>query len=367
MNIKEYIEEQLTTTADKALAERTFQTMLSEEMLTEAPISSVGNLGTLPPELILPIIKEVNASVTGKEFVSFQPGRNPINARARAIYFEQNDKTISHGNPADYDPTLSEQATEGGNITGLTIMKIEDYTFPGVNRRLLKIPYTQEILKDYYGTENGNIMVREELSKGAAIDLAYSVDFDIVKAMDALIVEVDGVETKSIYDYAWADDGSDATATNPVRKLERLVYHVSGQIAKEARIGLANFLICTPENVAAVEAMEGFIPVAFETTSSVQLIGKLGSLKVYMDVLSQHPEDILIGVKSSTESFGAGLIYSPYDFIKVTDAYDIETLHNVDGVIMRYGITHTDRAKYMYKKITVSGLETNYPYFGAVI
>jgi hypothetical protein len=89
-------------------------------------------------------------------------------------------------------------------------------------------------------------------------------------------------------------------------------------------------------------------------TFNVFEAGQLGSgVKVYVDP-NRHgavANEVLLGYKSSSSTYGAGVVYSPYTNWMSPTVTHPESFNSIRGFFSRYALTLVERGQYHYGKV----------------
>ena len=107
-----------------------------------------------------------------------------------------------------------------------------------------------------------------------------------------------------------------------------------------------------------IEVLKGFIPNPVTASMGMNIVKAgtyAGKFEVYKDPL--FPDDkILMGHKSPTSPFGAGIVYSPY-VTNLTPVIVGENDFNPRrGFLARYGLTQVPHGENLYASITIKNL-----------
>jgi len=91
-------------------------------------------------------------------------------------------------------------------------------------------------------------------------------------------------------------------------------------------------------------------------TFNVFEAGKLGSgLKVYVDP-NRHgasANEVLLGYKSNTSTYGAGVVYAPYANWMSNTVTHPDNFDSIRGFFSRYAIKLVERGQYFYGRVNL--------------
>jgi hypothetical protein len=80
-------------------------------------------------------------------------------------------------------------------------------------------------------------------------------------------------------------------------------------------------------------------------------------IKVYVDPNKSSPNDILLGYKSNSSVYGAGVVYSPYTNWMSNTVTHPDNFNSIRGFFSRYAVTLVERGEYFYGNITLNDLD----------
>lgn len=218
--------------------------------------------------------------------------------------------------------------------------------------RKLKIRWTKESEQDMKAYHK--IDVESELVKTASMQMNYEIDRQLITFIS------DSVISDLAFVHDWTAD-SPSTGNNASgnyldrhRALTQKIYQVSAKIAQYNRQGPASWAVVSPQVGALLSMLPDFKGEIAGGTFNVFEAGKLGSgLKVYVDP-NRHgatANEILLGYKSNSSTYGAGVVYSPYANWMSNTVTHPENFNSIRGFFSRYGITLVERGEYYYGKV----------------
>jgi hypothetical protein len=238
--------------------------------------------------------------------------------------------------------------------TAIPDMAISISQFPiTVKSRKLKATWTNEAeqdLKAYHG-----LNADAELTALVSNEMIAEIDREIVKfAMDV-------VPISSFRYLDWNSDVANNTSGNYLdrnRNLVQVVAELSNEIYRKSKIGAANWMITSPKVASYLEVLEGFVsaPAAQQGGLGIVKAGDMrGGMAVYKDPLFPVNK-ILMGHKSASSPFGAGIVYAPYVTQVTPTLYGPEDFTPRKGFLARYGLIQVPLGDLLYGMISVSDL-----------
>jgi len=220
--------------------------------------------------------------------------------------------------------------------------------------RKLKVRWTKESEQDMRSFHK--IDVESELVKVASMQMNYEIDREILKFVDDSIIS----DLSFVHD--WTAD-SPSTGNNASgnfldrhRALAQKMYQVSAKIAQYNRQGPASWAVVSPQVGALLSMLPDFKGEIAGGTFNVFEAGKLGSgLKVYVDP-NRHgasANEVLLGYKSNTSTYGAGVVYSPYANWMSNTVTHPDNFDSIRGFFSRYAIKLVERGQYFYGRVNL--------------
>jgi len=220
--------------------------------------------------------------------------------------------------------------------------------------RKLKVRWTKESEQDMRSFHK--IDVESELVKTASMQMNYEIDREIIRFIDDSIIS----DLSFVHD--WTAD-SPSTGNNASgnfldrhRALAQKMYQVSAKIAQYNRQGPASWAVVSPQVGALLSMLPDFKGEIAGGTFNVFEAGKLGSgLKVYVDP-NRHganANEVLLGYKSNTSTYGAGVVYAPYANWMSNTVTHPDNFDSIRGFFSRYAIKLVERGQYFYGRVNL--------------
>jgi len=218
--------------------------------------------------------------------------------------------------------------------------------------RQLKIRWTKESEQDMKSFHK--LDVESELVKVASMEMNYEIDREIITFIgDSVIADLSFL-------HDWTADAP-ATGNNASgnfldrhRALAQKVYQISAKIAQYNRQGPASWMVTSPQVAAVISMLPDFKGEIAGGTFNVFEAGKLGNgMQVFVDP-NRHgalANEILLGYKSNTTTYGAGVVYSPYVNWMSNTVTHPDNFNSIRGFFSRYAIKLVPRGKYFYGKL----------------
>jgi hypothetical protein len=218
--------------------------------------------------------------------------------------------------------------------------------------RKLKIRWTKESEQDMKSFHK--IDVESELVKMASMEMNYEIDREVITFIGDSVIS----ELSFLHD--WTADAP-ATGNNSSgnfldrhRALTQKMYQVSAKIAQYNRQGPASWAVVSPQVGALLAMLPDFKGEIAGGTFNVFEAGKLGSgLKVFVDP-NRHgaiANEILLGYKSNTTTYGAGVVYAPYANWMSNTVTHPDNFNSIRGFFSRYAIKLVPRGQFYYGKV----------------
>ena len=220
--------------------------------------------------------------------------------------------------------------------------------------RKLKVRWTKESEQDMRSFHK--IDVESELVKTASMQMNYEIDREIIKFIgDSVISELSFV-------HDWTADapstGNNASGNflDRHRALAQKMYQVSAKIAQYNRQGPASWAVVSPQVGALLSMLPDFKGEISGGTFNVFEAGKLGSgLKVYVDP-NRHgatANEVLLGYKSNTSTYGAGVVYAPYANWMSNTVTHPDNFDSIRGFFSRYAMKLVERGQFFYGRVNL--------------
>jgi len=228
-------------------------------------------------------------------------------------------------------------------------MKITISQTPVVAKtRKLKAHWSNEAEQDLKAYHNLN--AEAELTSLVSNEMIAEIDREIVRKC------MFSAATKSKYNWRW--DTNNNTVGNYLDRhlaLVNQVIEVSNEIYRKSKIGPANWIVTSTRISSQFEVLRGFIPNPVTATGGLGIVkagSYAGKFDVYKDPLFPE-EKILLGHKSPTSPFGAGVVYSPYVTQLTPVIYGPEDFTPRRGFIARYGLVKVPLGELLYALMDV--------------
>ena len=220
--------------------------------------------------------------------------------------------------------------------------------------RKLKVRWTKESEQDMRSFHK--IDVESELVKTASMQMNYEIDREIIKFIDDSIIS----DLSFVHD--WTADApstgnnSSGNFLDRHRGLAQKMYQVSAKIAQYNRQGPASWAVVSPQVGALLSMLPDFKGEIAGGTFNVFEAGKLGSgLKVFVDP-NRHganANEVLLGYKSNTSTYGAGVVYAPYANWMSNTVTHPDNFDSIRGFFSRYAIKLVERGQFFYGRVNL--------------
>ena len=220
--------------------------------------------------------------------------------------------------------------------------------------RKLKVRWTKESEQDMRSFHK--IDVESELVKIASMEMNYEIDREVITFIG------DSVIPQLSFLHDWTADAP-STGNNAQgnfldrhRALTQKVYQVSAKIAQFNRQGPASWAVVSPQVGALFSMLPDFKGEIAGGTFNVFEAGQLGSgLKIFVDP-NRHgatANEVLLGYKSNTTAYGAGVVYSPYVNWMSQVVTHPDNFNSIRGFFSRYAIKLVERGQFYYGKVSL--------------
>jgi hypothetical protein len=263
--------------------------------------------------------------------------------------------------------TLKSGLQKAAKANLLTVYVAGDFEFqqnlPEVDLRILSESVTAKTrkLKTKWSNEAEqdmkiihNIDAEKELVALLSNEVALEIDREILR--DLLLQSYH----KQVYDFSSISQQFDYM--NPNKGLADRIVQLANQIYRFTKLGVANWIVTSPDIAAKLETVKGFeVDKGGEgsnnnTEFGITYAGKLnGKINVYKDPIFPQGK-VLLGYKG--ENFmQSGYFYAPYVPIQMTPTIiDPEDFTPRKGLMTRYGKILVDGGQYNYGQLTVKNL-----------
>ena len=222
-----------------------------------------------------------------------------------------------------------------------------------VKTRKLKAMWSQESeqdLKAYHG-----LSADAELTALVSNEMIAEIDREIInKCMTC-------APASSRLVYNWTDFASNNVTGNYLDShlaLMQKVTRTSNEIFRKSKIGPANWMIVGTKVASYIEVLKGFIPNPVTDSMGMSIVKAgtyAGRYDIYKDPM--FPDDkILLGHKSASTPFGAGVVYSPYVTNLTPVIVGQDDFNPRRGFLARYGLTQVPYGDQLYAMMTIKNL-----------
>lgn len=219
-------------------------------------------------------------------------------------------------------------------------------------QRKLKIRWTKESEQDMRSFHK--IDVESELVKVASMQMNYEIDREVLTFIN------DSIIPQLSFTHDWTADAGGVgnnTAGNFLdrhRSLAQKLYQASAKIAQYNRQGPASWMVVSPQVGAIINMLPDFKGEISGGTFNVFEAGQLGSgMKVYVDPnrAGAQAGEVLLGYKSSSSTYGAGVVYAPYTNWMSPNVTHPENFNSIRGFFSRYALKLVERGQYHYGRV----------------
>jgi hypothetical protein len=141
------------------------------------------------------------------------------------------------------------------------------------------------------------------------------------------------------------------------RALAQKIYQVSAKIAQYNRQGPASWGIVSPQIAALLSMLPDFKGEIQGGTFNIFEAGQLGGgLKIFVDPNRSGTlaDELLLGYKSNSTTYGAGVVYAPYVNWVSDMVTDPDNFNSVRGFFSRYALHKVVRGQWHYGKVTLN-------------
>jgi len=222
--------------------------------------------------------------------------------------------------------------------------------------RKLKIRWTKEAEQDMKAFHK--IDVESELVKVASMEMNYEVDRELLSFISDQVI----TDLSKAHDFA-ADDPTTGNNTSGNyldrhRALSQKMSMLAAKVAQYNRQGGANWAVVSPQVASVLQMLPNYKGEVATNNFNIQFAGTLNnSMKIYVDPnKTTSADEILMGFKSTSSTYGAGVVYSPYTNWMSNTVTHPDNFNSIRGFFSRYAVTKVVRGEYFYSKLTVSNL-----------
>ena len=224
----------------------------------------------------------------------------------------------------------------------------------------LRSRWSMEVAQDLKAMHGLNL--EEEMMDVLAYEITAEIDRELIAKIRGLTV-AQGTSAQCLTTKTWTSTGDfdGRWEHEKYRNLYNLVIRKANRVAVTTRRGAANFAVCSPNMVAALEATSSFTiaPVNTDINSGVTGVSRVGSLdgrlNVYRDTFhTQASDSILLGYKGPSE-YDTGVIYLPYIQLMASKATYEDSFQPTVGLMSRYAIhDHMFGSHNFYQNIIIN-------------
>lgn len=220
--------------------------------------------------------------------------------------------------------------------------------------RKLKIRWTKESEQDMKAYHK--IDVESELVKAASMEMNYEIDREVITFIgDSVIPGLDFLHDWTA-DAPSTGNNAQGNFLDRHRALAQKMYQASAKIAQYNRQGPASWAVVSPQVGALLNMLPDFKGEIAGGTFNVFEAGKLGSgLRVFVDP-NRHgasSNEILLGYKSASSTYGAGVVYAPYTNWMSNTVTHPDSFNSIRGFFSRYAMKLVQRGQYFYAKVNL--------------
>ena len=220
--------------------------------------------------------------------------------------------------------------------------------------RKLKIRWTKESEQDMKSYHK--IDVESELVKAASMEMNYEIDREVITFIgDSVIADLDFIHDWTA-DSPSSGNNAQGNFLDRHRALAQKIYQASAKIAQYNRQGPASWAVVSPQVGALLNMLPDFKGEIAGGTFNVFEAGKLGSgLKIFVDPnrFGASSNEILLGYKSSSSTYGAGVVYAPYTNWMSNTVTHPDSFNSIRGFFSRYAIKLVQRGQFYYAKVNI--------------
>ena len=246
---------------------------------------------------------------------------------------------------------------EGSSLIPEMEFSINSQTVDTTERKL-KIRWTKEAEQDMKAFHK--IDVESELVKVASMEMNYEIDRELLTYIGDQVIPA--LSFAHSWDHDAIGDGSGGGGNNTSgnyldrhRALAQKMAQAGAKIAQYNRQGAANWAVVSPQIASVLAMLPNFKGEIAGNGMNIQVIGQLNGLKVYVDP-NNVSNEILMGYKSTSSTYGAGVVYSPYTNWMSNTVTHPDNFNSIRGFFSRYAVTKVVRGEYFYSKLTITDL-----------
>ena len=212
--------------------------------------------------------------------------------------------------------------------------------------RKLRSRWSMEVAQDLQAMHG--LKIEDEMMDVLAYEITAEIDRELINAIRGLTATA-GTSAQCQTTLDWTSqsatgDFNGRWEAEVYRNLYNYVIRKANRIAVTTRRGSGNYVVCSPNMVAALEATSSFTiaPVNTDINSGVSGVSRVGSLdgrlNVYRDTFHTTANDsILVGYKGPSE-YDTGVVYLPYIQLMASKATFEDSFQPTIGLMSRYAI-----------------------------
>ena len=283
------------------------------------------------------------------------------------VYYDYNAGTVYLRDVADLNPgTVDIPWSAGEDVVVYVVYnqeaseKIPEMEFSvgsqtvETTERKLKIRWTKESEQDMKAYHK--IDVESELVKAASMEMNYEIDREVITFIgDSVIADLDFLHDWTA-DAPSTGNNAQGNFLDRHRALAQKMYQASAKIAQYNRQGPASWAVVSPQVGALLNMLPDFKGEIAGGTFNVFEAGKLGSgLRVFVDP-NRHgasSNEILLGYKSASSTYGAGVVYAPYTNWMSNTVTHPDSFNSIRGFFSRYAMKLVQRGQFFYAKVNL--------------
>ncbi len=219
-------------------------------------------------------------------------------------------------------------------------------------QRKLKIRWTKESEQDMRSFHK--IDVESELVKVASMEMNYEIDREVLTFIGDSIIPQLSFTHDWTADVGGVGNNTSGNYLDRHRAFAQKLYQVSAKIAQYNRQGPASWMVVSPQVGAVINMLPDFKGEVSGGTFNVFEAGQLGSgMKVYIDPnrAGAQSNEILLGYKSSSSTYGAGVVYAPYTNWMSPNVIDPNNFNSIRGFFSRYALKLVERGQFHYGRV----------------
>jgi hypothetical protein len=209
---------------------------------------------------------------------------------------------------------------------------------------------SEQDLKAYHG-----LSADAELTALVSNEMIAEIDREIIQKT----MSIAPASSRLIYDWNnFAGNNVTGNFLDSHLALMQVVTRLSNEIFRKSKIGPANWMVMGTKVASYVEVLKGFIPNPVTASMGMSIVKAgtyAGRFDIYKDPM--FPDDkVLMGHKSPSSPFGAGIVYSPYVTNLTPVIVGQDDFNPRRGFLARYGLTQVPMGQLLYGMLTIKDL-----------